>query len=81
MSGTVGPEVAAPVSYITATNIFYTLLLPAVVLWYAYWRISRRHMLELLEKIPGPKGLPLLGNAIEFIGNSHRKYKILLIIK
>lgn len=74
MSGTVtSPDIATPTSFITATTIFYGLLIPAVVLWYAYWRISRRHMFELLEKIPGPAGLPLIGNALEFVGNSHSK--------
>lgn len=76
MSGTVAPEIAATSSYITATSVFYTLLLPALVLWYAYWRISRRHLLELIEKIPGPPGLPLFGNALQFIGSSHRMYLV-----
>lgn len=31
-------------------------------------------MIELGDKIPGPKGWPLLGNALEFIGSSHGKY-------
>ncbi|XP_041972628.1 cytochrome P450 4g15 [Aricia agestis] len=54
----------------TATNMFYLLLVPAIILWYTYWRMSRRHMYELAEKIPGPKGLPLIGNALEFVGTS-----------
>lgn len=57
-------------SYIT---LFYALLLTALVLSYAYWKISRRHLYELLEQIPGPPGLPLFGNAFQFIGASHRK--------
>lgn len=39
--------------------------------WYAYWHIRRRHMLELAERIPGPKGLPLIGSMLEFTGNPH----------
>lgn len=53
-----------------ATNLFYVLLVPALVLWYAYWRMSRRHMYELAEKLDGPKGWPLIGNALEFTGGS-----------
>lgn len=53
-----------------ATNLFYILLVPAVLLWYTYWRMSRRHMYELAEKLNGPKGLPLIGNALEFTGGS-----------
>ncbi|PZC76821.1 cytochrome P450 4g15 [Helicoverpa armigera] len=54
-----------------ATSLFYVLLVPALILWYAYWRMSRRHMYELAEKLQGPPGLPLLGNALEFTGGSH----------
>lgn len=54
-----------------ATSMFYMLLVPAIVLWYAYWRMSRRHMYEMAEKLDGPKGWPLIGNALEFTGGSH----------
>nr|WNK22285.1 cytochrome P450 [Athetis lepigone] len=54
-----------------ATSLFYVLLVPAVILWYAYWRMSRRHLYELAAKLHGPPGLPLLGNALEFTGGSH----------
>lgn len=53
-----------------ATSMFYMLLVPALILWYAYWRMSRRHMYELAEKLAGPKGYPLIGNALEFTGGS-----------
>lgn len=62
-----------------ATSFFYMLLVPAVVLWYAYWRISRRRMYELASKIDGPPGLPLIGNALEFTGGSAGKSIILLL--
>nr|QZK27661.1 cytochrome P450 monooxygenase CYP4G112 [Conogethes punctiferalis] len=61
-----------------ATSMFYMLLVPAVILWYAYWKISRRHMLELASKIDGPPGLPLIGNALEFTGGSHDIFKNLV---
>ncbi|CAG9762995.1 unnamed protein product [Ceutorhynchus assimilis] len=54
---------------LSPTNIFYFLLVPALALLYTYWKISRKHMIELADKIPGPPGLPLIGNALEFIGN------------
>ncbi|XP_077297022.1 cytochrome P450 4g15 [Arctopsyche grandis] len=65
------PEMLAPTSSITATNVFYMLLLPTMILWYVYWKISRRHLLELAEKIPGPPGFPIVGNALEFTGSAH----------
>ncbi|XP_012279668.1 cytochrome P450 4g15 [Orussus abietinus] len=71
-----GPEViagsvtAASATGVSAMSVFFALLIPAVVLYYIYFRISRRHLVELAEKLPGPAGLPILGNALEFIGSS-----------
>ncbi|XP_063993013.1 cytochrome P450 4g15 [Diachasmimorpha longicaudata] len=67
IAGTVGASAAAGMS---ASSTFLALLVPALVLWFIYFRISRRHMIELAEKLPGPTGYPLVGNALEFIGSS-----------
>lgn len=77
MSATVAPAdpVMANANIASPMNVFYFLLAPALLLWFIYWRISRQHMLKLAEKIPGPPGLPLLGNALELIGTSHCKYE------
>lgn len=68
-----GPEMmagtVASASGFSASSVFFTLLVPAIILYYVYFRISRRHMIELAEHIPGPKGLPLLGNALELMGS------------
>ncbi|XP_011501919.1 PREDICTED: cytochrome P450 4g15 [Ceratosolen solmsi marchali] len=70
-----GPEIitgsvaAVSASGFSASSVFFTLLVPALVLYYVYFRISRRHMIELAEHIPGPKGLPFIGNAHEFMGS------------
>lgn len=69
-TATVTPDVTSPGAVLSATNVFYFLLLPALLLWYAYWKISRKHMVELAAKIPGPKPLPIIGNALEFMGTS-----------
>nr|WDY85990.1 cytochrome P450 4G335 [Pagiophloeus tsushimanus] len=50
---------------------FSLLLVSVLTLLYVYWRVSRRRMVELAEKIPGPNGWPILGNALEFIGSPH----------
>lgn len=42
--------------------------------------MSRRHMYELAEKIEGPPGLPLIGNALEFTGGSDGKQTNLHIL-
>lgn len=58
---------------LSPTNTFFFLLVPALALFYVYWKTSRRHMVELANKIPGPTGLPIIGNALEFIGNPNGK--------
>ncbi|CAG9827946.1 unnamed protein product [Diabrotica balteata] len=68
---TAGPDLALQTGSLSATNVFVFLLLPALSLWYIYWKISRRHLIECADKIPGPDGLPILGNALEFVGTSY----------
>ncbi|XP_015517279.1 cytochrome P450 4g15 [Neodiprion lecontei] len=65
-----GTVATAAASGLSATTIFFSLLVPAIVLYYIYFRISRRHMIELADKLPGPDGVPFLGNALEFLGSS-----------
>lgn len=66
-------ESVAPSTTWAVSSMFYMLLVPALILWYAYWRMSRRHLYELAAQIPGPEGLPLFGNALEFTGGSSGK--------
>ena len=76
---TAGPQIvaastaAASASGFSATTVFLSLFIPAVVLYFIYFRLSRRHLLELAEKIPGPPALPIIGNALEFLGSSDGK--------
>ncbi|CAH1159369.1 unnamed protein product [Phaedon cochleariae] len=72
---TASPDLAAPSALLSASSVFYFLLIPAAILWYAYWKISRSHMLELANKIPGPPGLPILGNALQLLGSSPQIFK------
>lgn len=69
-----GPEIVAgsvaAASGFSATTVFLSLLIPAVVLYLIYFRISRRHLVELGEKLPGPPALPIIGNALELLGSS-----------
>lgn len=68
-----GSVAAATAAGFSATTVFLSLLVPALVLYFIYFRISRRHMIELAEKLPGPPGLPLIGNALELLGSSDSK--------
>ncbi|KAF2897676.1 hypothetical protein ILUMI_08493 [Ignelater luminosus] len=74
---TIIPEVAANTGLTSASSVFYFFLIPALLLWYTYWRVSRKHLLELAAKLPGPKGWPLIGNALDFAGSSPDVFKCL----
>lgn len=58
----------------SATITLFYLLIPALVLYFVYWKLQRRRFLELAEKIPGPKGQPIIGYGFSFLGNSLRKF-------
>ncbi len=64
---------------LSSTTTFLYLLLPAISLFYIYYRITRKRFNELLSKIDGPSGLPLVGNALEFLGDPHSKKSCKLI--
>lgn len=42
------------------------LIVASAVLLWAYFRMKTHRLLEMAEKIPGPKALPIIGNALEF---------------
>lgn len=73
MAGTVSADFPQSA---TSTGVFYSLLIPAAILWFVYWRLSRRHLYQLAEKLPGPKGFPLIGNALDLTGTSHSEFQI-----
>lgn len=73
MAGTVSADIPPPMA---STAIFYSLLIPAAILWFVYWRLSRRRLYELADKLPGPNGLPLIGNALDLTGSSHSKSRL-----
>lgn len=66
-------SVAATSTSQSASAVFLSLLIPALVLYYIYFKMSRRHMIELAEKIPGPEGLPVIGNMLLLLGSSDSK--------
>ncbi|KAB0799099.1 hypothetical protein PPYR_06979 [Photinus pyralis] len=63
-----------------ATTYFIFLLVPVLILWYIYWRIKHQHMIDLAEQFPGPKGYPLIGNALLTVGSPHEMFKTALYL-
>lgn len=66
-------EIIKDPGLVSATSVFYFLLLPTIVLWFVYWRLSRRHLYQLAENIPGPKGYPIIGNLLDVLGPASSK--------
>ncbi|KAK5643674.1 hypothetical protein RI129_007519 [Pyrocoelia pectoralis] len=54
----------------TTFHLFGFLFIPFVIFSFIYWRRSQRNLILLSEKLPGPKGWPIIGNALDFIGTS-----------
>lgn len=52
---------------VSAFNLFFYLLVPAFLLWYVYFRVSRKQLYELASKINGSDGLPLIGHALDLM--------------
>ena len=50
-----------------------------LVTWYAFYLWSRKHLYELAEKIPGPKGWPIIGIALKFLGKDPKDILKVLI--
>lgn len=75
MAGTVSADFPQSTA---STAVFYSLLIPAALLWFVYWRLSRRRLYELADKLPGPQGLPLIGNALDLTGTSHIVFKTVI---
>lgn len=65
---------AATTAGLSTTTVFLSLLIPALVLYYIYFKISHRHLFELGEKLPGPDGLPLIGNALMLRGSADSEF-------
>lgn len=50
------------------------LIIWSVVIFFCYY-LQRRPMIKLASTIPGPRGYPIVGNALMFWGKPHSTYK------
>ncbi|CAH1382167.1 unnamed protein product [Tenebrio molitor] len=53
----------------TLHNSLFTSLICIFLIWYVQYHWNRRHLYKLASKVPGPPGLPILGNCLDFVGN------------
>ncbi|XP_050528838.1 cytochrome P450 4g15-like isoform X2 [Daktulosphaira vitifoliae] len=56
-----------PIIALSTLNLLFYLLFMAAVLWYVYFRITHKEMIELASKIQGLEGLPIFGVAFQAI--------------
>jgi hypothetical protein len=57
-----------------ATLTFFYLLIPALILYFVYWKLQRRRFDQLVDKIPGPEGLPIIGIGMLALGSCAGKF-------
>ncbi|XP_053948671.1 cytochrome P450 4g15 [Anastrepha obliqua] len=71
-------EVLKDHALISPSSVFYFLLLPTFLLWLTYWRLSRRHLYKLAARLPGPKGLPIIGHLLDVFGPASSVFKTVI---
>ena len=69
VSGTTAPVVLGAIKLIIGLGTIW-------LLYYLNWRLKSSHLIELAEKVPSVKSLntlPILGHALNFLGDTQSK--------
>lgn len=55
-------------SSLLPNSFFYPLLFVSLVLWYLHQRLQSSRLVTMVNKLPGPMALPLIGNLYQLVG-------------
>lgn len=55
---------------VSSSTTFYILLTTTIVLWFVHWWKQQSHIFKLGNSLPGPSGIPFLGNALIALGRT-----------
>lgn len=57
-------------------HIMYSIIFLTITIltYFFYFRYSRRRLYELMNSLPGPKGYPIIGNALQVAVNFQGKF-------
>lgn len=64
------------VKYISGYSPVTVFLTAALVIFVVVYNRRRSRLVKLIEKIPGPQAMPLLGNAVEMSVDHDGKYRV-----
>lgn len=66
------------VKYISGYSPITVFLVAAIAIITVLYNRRRARLVRLIEKIPGPKAMPLLGNAVEMSVDHDGKYRAVI---
>ena len=61
------------VIYTSVTEVLFATMLASLACFIIVYKWKRRKLEKLAEQFPGPPALPIIGNALEFLGSPEGK--------
>ena len=65
----------ATVIYTSVTEVLFAAMLVSLACFIIVYKWQRRELEKMAEQFPGPPALPIIGNALEFLGSPEGKSK------